>query len=140
MFGGGRYDGLIAQFGVEPVPSVGFAFGDVTFQNFLEAHGLLPELKSETDVYAILIGDIYEHSMKAISELRKNGVNVAIDMSGRKTDKQIKTALKKNIPYALFIGEEELETGRFKLKNLAANSEATHSLERIVTIVKDYRK
>jgi histidyl-tRNA synthetase len=35
MFGGGRYDGLVAQFGVEPVPTAGFGMGDVTLQNFL---------------------------------------------------------------------------------------------------------
>ena len=34
LFGGGRYDGLVGEFGVEPVPTVGFGMGDVTFQNF----------------------------------------------------------------------------------------------------------
>jgi histidyl-tRNA synthetase len=140
MFGGGRYDGLIGQFGVEPVPSVGFAFGDAGFQNFLMAHGLLPELKSETDIYVILIGDVYERSIKAISELRENGVKVAVDITGRKMDKQIKTALKKKIPYALFIGEKELENEQFKLKDLNANAEETHSIQRIVSIVKDERR
>jgi histidyl-tRNA synthetase len=140
MFGGGRYDGLIGQFGVEPVPSVGFAAGDVTFQNFLETHGLLPKLPSETDVYVILIGDVYERSIKAIQELRESGVRVAVDITGRKMDKQIKTALKKNIRYALFIGEQELESGQFKLKDLDAGKEETHSIERIVSIVKDQRR
>src|SRR3546814_4334581 len=37
MFGGGRYDGLVGEFGVESVPTVGFGMGDATFQNFLEA-------------------------------------------------------------------------------------------------------
>jgi histidyl-tRNA synthetase len=140
MFGGGRYDGLIGQFGVEPVPSVGFAFGDVTFQNFLETYGLLPELCSETDIYVILVGDVYERSIKAIQTLRESGVRVAVDITGRKMDKQIKTALKKNILYALFIGETELENQQFKLKDLAKNNEQSHSLERIVSIVKDQRR
>ena len=34
MFGGGRYDGLVAQFGVDPVPTVGFGMGDATLYNF----------------------------------------------------------------------------------------------------------
>ncbi len=140
MFGGGRYDGLIGQFGVEPVPAVGFAFGDASFQNFLNVHELMPELRSETDVYAILIGDVYERAIKSIHELREMGVKTAVDFTGRKMDKQIKTALKKQIPYVLFIGEEELKSGQFKLKNLEFNKEETLSLERIVTNVKDYRK
>jgi histidyl-tRNA synthetase len=140
MFGGGRYDGLIGQFGVEPVPSVGFAFGDVTFQNFLETHKLLPDLESETDVYVILIGDVYERAIAPIQELREMGVKVAVDITGRKMDKQIKTALKKNIPYALFIGEEELKNKQFKLKNLDKNKEESLSVQRIVSTVKDYRR
>jgi histidyl-tRNA synthetase len=140
MFGGGRYDGLIGQFGVEPVPSVGFAFGDVTFQNFLETHNLLPSLRSETDIYVIPIGNVYERSIKIIASLREMGVKVAVDISGRKPDKQIKTAIKKLIPYVMFIGEQELESEQFKLKNLDENKEETHSIQRIVSIVKDYRK
>jgi histidyl-tRNA synthetase len=40
--GGGRYDNLLELFGVEPVPAVGFAMGDITLKDFLETHGLLP--------------------------------------------------------------------------------------------------
>lgn len=140
MFGGGRYDGLVGQFGVEPVPTAGFGMGDVTFQNFLEAHDLIPKLGSVTDLYVILIGDVYERALKVIGELREMGVKVAVDLTGRKTDKQLKTALKKQIPYIMFIGEQELESEQFKLKNLSANSEDTHSIQRIVSIVKDHRK
>ena len=140
MFGGGRYDGLVGQFGVDPVATFGFGMGDVTFQNFLKAHDLLPVSGSVTDVYVILIGDVFERSQKIIAELRSLGVNTAVDISGRKTDKQIKTALKKEVPYVLFIGEQELESEQFKLKNLYANTEETHSIQRIVSIVKDRRQ
>lgn len=54
-------------------------------------------------------------------------------------DKQIKTAVKKGLHYALFIGEEELNSGQLKLRNLLDSSEETHSAERIVSIVKDRR-
>jgi histidyl-tRNA synthetase len=42
LFGGGRYDNLLELFGVEPVPTVGFGMGDITFQDFLETHKLGP--------------------------------------------------------------------------------------------------
>lgn len=140
MFGGGRYDGLVAQFGVEPIPTAGFGMGDVTLMNFLESHKLLPELRSETDIYIIPVGEVLQRAAPVLAELREDGVKVAVDLSGRKADKQIKTALKKNIPYVLFIGEEELESEQFKLKNLEANAEETHSLQRIISIVKDHRR
>lgn len=140
MFGGGRYDGLVGMFGVEPVPTVGFAMGDVTLQNFLESHDLLPDLHPETDAYVVLVGDdMYEKSQHVLAELRAMGLNVAVDSTGRKLDKQIKTAVKKGLHYALFIGEAELDEGQYKLRNLVDGTEESHSLQRIVSIVKDRR-
>ncbi len=139
MFGGGRYDGLISLFGVEPVPAVGFALGDVTFQNFLDIHKLLPKLKPETDLYVILIGDVYQAAQPILKNLRDLGLKLAVDTTGRKPEKQIKTAVKKGITYALFIGEKELADGRFVLKNLATGKEERHGPERIMSIIKDYR-
>jgi len=141
MFGGGRYDGLVGLFGVEPVPTVGFAMGDVTLQNFLESHELLPKLYSETDAYVVLIGDnMYEKAQPVIGELRAMGLNLAVDATDRKMDKQIKTAVKKGLHYAIFIGEAELAEGRYKLRDLADGSEETHSAQRIVSLVKDRRR
>ncbi|HEU4914479.1 MAG TPA: histidine--tRNA ligase [Candidatus Saccharimonadales bacterium] len=139
MMGGGRYDGLVGLFGVEPVPTVGFGWGDVTLQNFLEGHNLLPALRTETDIYAVLVGDVYDSAIKVINELREMGANVAVDLTGRKMDKQIKTAVKKNIHYAVFIGEKEIKDELYKLRNLTTGIEERHSASRIVSIVKDYR-
>jgi len=139
MFGGGRYDGLVQLFGVEPLPTIGFGMGDVTLQNFLEIHSLVPDLKPDTDLYIVLIGDIYEQAQEVISDMRGMGVNVAVDGTGRKADKQIKTAVKKGIRYVIFLGEKELADGSYTLKDLDSGNEEAHSLERIVSIVKDYR-
>lgn len=140
MFGGGRYDGLVGMFGVEPVPTVGFGMGDVTLQNFLETHDLMPTLHSETDVYVVLIGDVYIDAQKPVAQLRKMGLKVALDSSGRKPDKQIKTALKKDVHYVMFIGEKELSEGQYPIKNLHSGVEEKHGIERLVSVIKDYRK
>lgn len=123
MFGGGRYDGLVGELGAEPVPTVGFGMGDVTFQNFLESNGLLKDLPSETDVSVVVIGDVLLKAQQLAQELRSAGLNIAVDLSGRKADKQIKSADKKGVKTVLFIGEQEVETGQFKLKNLATGQE-----------------
>lgn len=139
MFGGGRYDGLVGLFGVEPLPTVGFGMGDVTLANFLESHKLLPKLRPEADVYVVLIGDVYAKVQPLLQELREMGLNVVVDSSDRKPDKQIKTAVKKNIHYALFIGEKELTDEQYMLKNLETGKEERHGAQRLVSIVKDYR-
>ncbi len=140
MFGGGRYDGLVTMFGVKPISAVGFAMGDVTLQNFLEAHGLMPRLRPETDLYVVMIGDVYEEAQGMLANLRYMGLKVAVDTTGRKADKQIKTAVKQGVRYALFIGEKELSTGRYMFKDLETGTEERHSAERVVSMIRDYRK
>jgi len=44
LCGGGRYDNLLELFDADPVPAVGFGWGDITMRDFLEAHGLLPKI------------------------------------------------------------------------------------------------
>lgn len=140
MMGGGRYDGLVGLFGVEPVPTVGFGWGDVTLQNFLEGHDLMPRLRPETDVYVVLIGDVYDKAQRLIQELRDMGANVAVDLTSRKPDKQLKTAVKKGVHYAMFIGEKELAEEMYEIRNLVTGTEERHSAARIVSIITDYRE
>ncbi|HSX29289.1 MAG TPA: histidine--tRNA ligase [Candidatus Saccharimonadales bacterium] len=140
MLGGGRYDGLVGLFGVEPVPTVGFGFGDVTLENFMRGHNLMPTLRPETDVYVIVIGDVFNQAQKLVYEMREMGANVAIDLTGAKPDKQIKTAVKKGIHYVMFIGERDLAEEQYELKNLITGRAERHSAARIVSIIKDYRE
>jgi histidyl-tRNA synthetase len=139
MLGGGRYDGLVGLFGVEPVPTVGWAMGDVTLQNFLELHKLLPTLHPETNVYVSLVGDVFAEAQKPVAELREAGLNVAVDTTGRKIGAQIQTAEKKGIHYVLFIGAQELQSEQYVLRNLHTGEEEKHGISRLVTIIKDYR-
>jgi len=139
MFGGGRYDGLVAHFGVEPVPTVGFGMGDVTLQNFLETHDLLPKLKPETELAVILIGEVYDKAQPVLNELRQRGINTAVDSSGRKLDNQIKGAVKSGVRYAMFLGEQELESNQFKLRNLKKSEETQLSLDQIASTLADAR-
>ncbi|MEK9195753.1 MAG: histidine--tRNA ligase [Patescibacteria group bacterium] len=135
LFGGGRYDGLVGEFGVEPVPTVGFGMGDVTFQNFLESNNLLPEQTTETDIYMIVIGDVASQAQELAQQLRAKCINVAVDLSGRKLDKQIKTADKKCIKYVLFVGESELDSGKFKIKDINSGKEVVASIDEIPKVL-----
>ncbi len=139
MLGGGRYDGLVEMFGVERLPVVGFGMGDVSLLNFLEAHNLLPKLSPETDVVAILIGDVYEKAQPAMKQLREAGLNVAVDFSDRKIDSQIKNAAKSGVKYVLFIGEQELSSNRYKLRDLEKGEEQQLGLEEIADKLKSER-
>ena len=136
MFGGGRYDGLVGLFGVEPVPTVGFGMGDVTLQNFLETHNLQPADKHESDAYVVLVGDVYRAAQPVLAQLRQKGLNLTVDTSGRKPDKQTKTNDKKGLNKVLFVGEKELEDGSFTLKDLETGQTDTLTLDELVKALK----
>lgn len=139
LFGGGRYDGLVGLFGAEPVSAVGIAPGLTMTELFLESHKLLPKFVSTTDVYMIVLGDVLKNALAIAADLRKEGINVEIDFTGRKIDKQLKTAIKKKIPYLLFIGDSEVKSGAYTLKRTETGEEYKLSLERVVATVKDRR-
>ena len=132
MLGGGRYDGLVGLFGVASVPTVGFGWGDVTLENFLKLHHLLPDLVNETSLYVCLVGDVAGLADDAINEFRKQGVNIAVDYSGKKLGDQIKNADKAHIKHVLIVGEDEVNSGKFKIKNLESGKEYFGTITELV--------
>lgn len=132
LFGGGRYDGLVGLFGAEPLSAVGMAPGNTMIENFLSVHGLLPVDRSLTEVYIVVIGSVLDGAQKVAAQLRKAGVNTEVDITERKLDKQLKTALKKKIPYVLFVGESEVAEGQYTLKNLSSETEEKVTVEEII--------
>ncbi len=136
MFGGGRYDGLVGAFGVEPVPTVGFAMGDVTLQNFLESNKLFPDFPPETDIWVLLAGDVYLEAQPAILALRHQRLRVAVDSSGRKLPAQLKAASKRGARYVVVMGEKELRDQNFALKDMQSGQENSGTVEELAAIIK----
>lgn len=139
LFGGGRYDGLVGMFGAEPISAVGFAPGLTTTELFLVSHKLLPVFHSTTEVYIVVLEDGAEAAAALARDLRAEGVKTELDITNRKTDKQIKTALKKDIPYIIFVGAEEAASKLYSFKVTASTEEKQLSFERIVSTIKDRR-
>jgi histidyl-tRNA synthetase len=137
MLGGGRYDGLVGLFGVEPVATVGFGWGDVTLANFLKIHNLMPDLKPETDLYVVILGDVLREAQITIAKLRELSIKLAVDLSNRKIGDQIRTAEKKHIENIMIIGANELKAGRFTMKNLISGKENTYSISEIAELLKN---
>ncbi|MNI45368.1 Histidine--tRNA ligase [compost metagenome] len=131
LFGGGRYDGLVGLFGAEPIPTVGMAPGLTTTELFLQTHGLLPQLASTTDIGIIVLGDSLKGALRLAEQLRGRGVNIEVDISGRKLEKQMKAVLKKNVPFMLFVGEQELADGLYSLKDVTTEQEQKLTVEAI---------
>lgn len=140
LFGGGRYDGLVGLFGAEPLSAVGMAPGYTMTELFLRTHNLLPELTSSTDAYIVVLGGAESGAADLANRLRAEGINIELDLTARKVDKQLKTAIKKAIPYILFVGENELSTELYSLKDVTSGDEQKVAFERIVTTLRDRRR
>ena len=136
LFGGGRYDGLVNLFGADPISAVGMAPGCTTTEDFLVTHNLLPKLDSTTDLYVATQGDVFKEASRLVSDLRYNGLNVEQDFSKRKLDRQIKTAAKKSIPYVIFVGEEEVASGIYPIKDISSGEEKKLNINEIVDLLK----
>ena len=124
LFGGGRYDDLLNIFGMDSLPAVGFGMGDVTMRDFLDTHKLLPNTSSPTDLYICVIDENgYTFAHELAKNLRGEEINVAVDYTSKKAGDQIKIASKLFIPFTLCVGENEVNGGTMKLKNLKTGEE-----------------
>ncbi len=137
IFGGGRYDDLLDIFGAQKVPAIGFGAGDVTVKDFLETHNLLPEYKSNCQLFIGTINeDFIQNAEYIASAIRSEGINVTVNLTNKKIGDQIKLALKQKIPYFLAIGEDEIKSDSYTIKHLQSETENKLPISGIVELIK----
>lgn len=133
--GGGRYDDLTGLFGVSGIPGVGISFGVDRIYDVMEELKLFPEdIHIGTQVLFFNLGE--KESQKAFSlaqQLRQNGIRCEVYHEQTKFDKQFKYAEKKNIPFVVIIGENELKQSLCNVKNLATGEQKTISHTDLLT-------
>ena len=117
---GGRYDGLIAELGGNPMPAVGFAAGIERLLMVMEQSGVvIPEPQKPTVYIAGMDAECRKKAFALAIALRKNGVLVEIDHMERSVKAQFKYADKLGAKYVAVIGGNELENGVMNVKNMA---------------------
>jgi histidyl-tRNA synthetase len=127
--GGGRYDDLTGLFGVPNIPGVGISFGVDRIYDVMEELKLFPEeVQVGTQVLFFNLGEKESQaSFGLLRQLRSKNISGELYPELAKFDKQFKYAEKKNIPYVVIIGEEELKNGNCKLKNIRTGEQQTIS-------------
>jgi histidyl-tRNA synthetase len=125
VFGGGRYDDLLALFGNEKVSGVGFGAGDVIARDIMETYGTLPKSNTSAEMAVCIMGEQnISFAMDIAQTLRAKGTNVVVDLSGKKLGDQISNADRRGIPKIICIGDEEIKTGKLKVKDLKSGNES----------------
>lgn len=87
------------------------------------------------DLYIIPLGTERE-ALQLTNQLRKSGLAVDIEMLSRRLGKSLDLANRCNIPYVLVLGEEELESGQVKVKEMATGREISISLQEVGSRIK----
>jgi histidyl-tRNA synthetase len=138
IFGGGRYDDLVADVGGDRITGVGFAMGDVIIELLLERAGKRPSLPSSPSQVLVTLfdDDLYPQTLALSARLRQAGINAEQVLEAARLGKQLRYADRKCIPYALILGPDELATGQVVLKELATGEQQAYSEEEAVARLK----
>ena len=123
--GGGRYDDLTGIFGLKGLSGVGISFGLDRIYLVLEELGLFPDSKNEgVQVMFVNFGDNEAlYCLKAIRQLRENGINAEIYPDSAKMKKQMNYANKMEIPFVALVGEEEMKANEITIKNMESGDQ-----------------
>jgi histidyl-tRNA synthetase len=125
--GGGRYDDLTGIFGLPNVSGVGISFGVDRIYDVMEELKLFDALKTEQTSTQILFLNFGEKEelfcLKLVTELRYAGIAAELYPDRDKIKKQMSYANDRKIPFVALVGEEEMKSGKIKLKNMQSGEE-----------------
>jgi len=151
VLGGGRYDGLSELLGGPKAPGIGFSIGEDRFVLSLQESGVEAE-QGALDVYVIWIGEeqprpaqsgeaawgamaraaAFGHAAQLARDLRRRGLAVELQPEPRKLRRALEQASKQKARFALIVGENEIRSGRYPLRDLARGEQRELSREEIL--------
>jgi histidyl-tRNA synthetase len=134
IVGGGRYDGLSETLGGPPTKGFGFAFGlDRMVMSLPEQEAARLRQADAPDVFIVFLGEAARaHSLMLARNLRAAGAAVLIEFDDRKMKKAMTRAADSGAHYALIVGDSEVASSRYGLKNLATGEQESLAFEEIV--------
>jgi len=133
MLGGGRYDNLTALFGGEPITGIGFGMGDVTMRDFLSTHDLLTSNITAPTLMILPTDPAYNmEAQKLAQEFRHSEISVSVDLSSKKVGKKISDAAEAFATYALVLGENEVTSKNYIVKNLEEKTELKGTIQELI--------
>ena len=141
IFGGGRYDNLLADVGGQPLSGVGFAMGDVVIGIILQEAGLVPEFKPSPAQVLVTVFDesLWMKSYSLANDLREAGLKAMVYPEPIKLQKQFKFADKMKMRVALVVGPDEAEKSQVVVKDLSngeqvvvARNDAVDSIRKLL--------
>ena len=139
MFGGGRYDNLVGLFVKNAqISGIGYGMGDVTLENFLSTHRLIPDnIGAGKKILLTRFDDVPFDTYQRLEEkLFSAGIKASVYLGSKKFGKQIEYAVKDGYTHVLILGATELSENSVRIKDLTTREETTVSLDSLVDYLK----
>jgi histidyl-tRNA synthetase len=135
--GGGRYDGLMAELGGQPLSGVGFGLGLDRIVLACQAEDVQIGDTARCDVYCVPLGDAAKARLVAVAgELRAVGVRVDLAYGGKGLKGSMKGADRSGARLAIVLGERDIAEGSAQLKDLASGEQQAVALTDLVEAVR----
>ena len=121
---GGRYENLAEYYTNKKLPGIGISIGLTRLFYVLNELNLIKvEQKSISKVLVIPMIEDLKVPIEIANKLRAEGINTEIYLNNKKLKAKMKYADKLQIPYVIVVGEDEIETGKVKIKNMETGEE-----------------
>tara|TARA_A100001011_G_C14320045_1_gene850082 strand:- start:2526 stop:3896 length:1371 start_codon:yes stop_codon:yes gene_type:complete len=140
--GGGRYDNLTEKFGLKNISGVGISFGLDRIYLVMEELNLFPKILTHSSNFLFLnFGDNFlNESLKYASILRENNISCEIFPDNIKLSKQLSFANKKNIPFIIFIGDNELKNNDIVIKDMRNGNQQNVNKNKFLSTIIEINK
>lgn len=132
IFGGGRYDGLVEEFGGRAMPACGFGLGDATLQLLMERAGVWPDEAISTDYFVAVIGDVRDTASDVARSLRSKGYTVEMALADRGFSDQLDRADRVDADETVIVGERDLAEGEVTVKDMATGEQEQRDVEELL--------
>lgn len=135
--GGGRYDNLTGVFGLEGVSGVGFSFGVDRIYDVMDELGLFPEGNMDKTKVLITYFDQkgFTYGLKVLQKLREAGISSELYPDDAKIKKQFTYADKKQVPFVVILGDNEITEEKVSLKDLQSGKQEILTIEALIEMV-----
>jgi len=137
LAGGGRWDNMIGDFmnSDNIVPATGASFGLDTIYDTLVAEKKISLKETVVEVFVVPIKELKE-SLKIVSKLRDAGIKADVELMGRPVSKTLSYINSQKIPYAIFVGKEEVGQNKVKLRDMTTGKEELLSVADAIKLLK----
>ena len=135
---GGRYDNLAEYYTDKQLPGVGISIGLTRLFSVLEAQGYLNDalITAPADVLVLPMTEDLAPAIAFATTLREAGIRTQLHCEKKKFKQKLSYADKLGIPYAAFLGEDEIQQGKVTVKDLTSGEQQTVTADEAVALVR----